>query len=337
MAVSTDLYDAIRVRRKALVLSIACAGALTVAGAALAGNGGLLPPAPHSPNAERIRQAYIFVLVFAAIVFVIVEGALLVLIVKYRRGRRPRAADGLQIHGSTRLEVLWTVVPVLILAAIGAFVFVKLPGIANPPAASAADSASITVEGHQFYWMFRYPNGAISVGTMTAPADNVVHKNVYAPATDVVHSWWVPELGGKIDAIPGKTNHTWFQAPVGDYSARCSDLCGIQHTLMTAVVRVVPRAAYEAFIAGRAANPTSIVLGREEYQHVCAVCHKLNAAYVGPALGGNPLMSDAKGLTTILREGFGTMPAVGSDWTNDQITALVRYTSILERHPASGG
>ena len=79
------------------------------------------------------------------------------------------------------------------------------------------------------------------------------------------------------------------------------------------------------------------MLGREEYQHVCAVCHKLNAAYVGPALGGNPLMSDAKGLTTILREGFGTMPAVGSDWTNDQITALVRYTSILEKHPASGG
>ena len=127
--------------RKALVLSIACAGALTIAGAALAGNGGLLPPAPHSPNAERIRQAYIFVLVFAAIVFVVVEGILLTMIVKYRRGRRPRAADGLQIHGSTRLEVLWTVVPVLILAAIGAFVFVKLPGIANPPAASAADSA----------------------------------------------------------------------------------------------------------------------------------------------------------------------------------------------------
>jgi len=238
------------VRRKALVLSIACAGALTVAGAALAGNGGLLPPAPHSPNAERIRQAYIFVLVFAAIVFVVVEGILL---------------------------------------------------------------------------------------TMIAPADNVVHEDVSAPATDVVHSWWVPELGGKIDAIPGRANHTWFQAPAGDYAARCSDLCGIQHTLMTAVVRVVPRAAYEAFIAGRAANPTSIALGREEYVHVCAVCHKLNAVYVGPALGGNPLLTDAKGLTTILREGFGTMPAVGSDWTDDQITALVRYTTALARHRPSGG
>jgi cytochrome c oxidase subunit 2 len=325
------------VRRKALVLSIACAGALTIAGAALAGNGGLLPVAPHSPNAERIRQAYIFVLVFAAIVFITVEGALLALIVRYRRGKRPRAADGLQIHGSTRLEVTWTVVPVLILAAIAAFVFIKLPGIADAPAASAAESATITVEGHQFYWMFRYPNGAISVGTMIAPADNVVHENVYAPPTEVIHSWWVPALGGKIDAIPGRTNHTWFEAPAGSYNGRCSDLCGIQHTLMTAVVRVVPRAGYEQFIATRAANPTSILLGREEYQHVCAVCHKLNAAYVGPALGNNPLLTDAKGLTAILLQGVGTMPAVGSDWSADQIIALVKYTKTLVKPGGNGG
>ena len=72
--------------------------------------------------------------------------------------------------------------PVLILAAIGGFIFVKLPDIANAPAASAADSTTITVEGHQFYWMFRYPNGAISVGTMIAPADDVVHENVYRAA-----------------------------------------------------------------------------------------------------------------------------------------------------------
>ena len=324
-------------RLKALVLSIACAGALTIAGAALAGNGGLLPVAPHSPNAERIRQAYIFVLVFAAIVFVVVEGALLALIIRYRRGKRPRDADGLQIHGSTRLEVIWTVVPVLILAAIGGFVFVKLPGIANAPPASAADSASIIVEGHQYYWMFRYPNGAISVGTMIAPADNVVHENVYAPSNEVIHSWWVPALGGKIDAIPGRTNHTWFEAPVGSYSGRCSDLCGIQHTLMTAVVRVVPRATYERFIATRAANPTSILLGQEEYQHVCAVCHKLNAEYVGPALGNNPLLTDAKGLTTILRQGVGMMPAVGSDWSDDQIIALVKYTRTLGKPGSNGG
>jgi cytochrome c oxidase subunit 2 len=313
-----------------------CAGALALAGSAFAGNGGLLPQTPHSPNADHIRQSYIFVLVFAAFVFVIVEGALIVMIIRYRRGKRPRSADGLQIHGSTRLEIIWTVVPVLILVAIGTFVFVKLPSIANAPAATAAQSASIRVEGRQFYWMFHYPNGAVSVGTMVAPADNVVDESVFSPDNDVIHSWWVPELGGKVDAIPGRINHTWFKAPAGTYAARCSDLCGIQHTRMLATVKVVPRADYESFIAERAANPTSVELGREEFQNVCAVCHMLNATLVGPALGNNPLLTDAEGLTTILREGVGNMPAVGSDWTDDQITALVNYTKTLVK-PGNGG
>ena len=137
---------------------------LTLAASALAGNGGTFPLSPHSPNAEHTRQAYLFVLVFTAIVFVGVEGALIVLIVKYRRGKRARYADGLQLHGSTRLEMIWTVVPVVILAAIATFVFLKLPSIANAPNASAADSTTIKVEGRQFYWMFHYPNGAVSVG-----------------------------------------------------------------------------------------------------------------------------------------------------------------------------
>lgn len=326
-----------RVRRKALVVCLACAGALTLAGAALAGNGGVLPPVPHSPNAVNTRNAYIFILVFAAIVFFGVEGALIVLIMRYRRGKRPRDADGLQIHGSTRLEIIWTVVPVLILVAIATFVFLKLPVIADAPSASAADQTTISVEGRQFYWTFRYPNGAISIGTMRAPADDVVNENVYAPPADVLHSWWVPELGGKVDAIPGRTNHTWFRAPAGNYSGRCSDLCGIQHTLMTAQVDVIPRAEYEAFIKERAANPASAELGKEEYDHACAVCHKLDRTYVGPALGDNPLLTDAKGLTTILRQGVGRMPAVGSDWTKDQIDALVAYTKTLKKQQKESG
>jgi cytochrome c oxidase subunit 2 len=310
---------------------IAFAGALFLAGSALAGNGGLLPVTPHSPNARRITDAYIFVLVFAGIVFVGVEGVLIAFVVRYRRGKRDRATEGPQIHGSTRLEIIWTVVPVLILAAIGAFVFVELPGIANAPAAAANDETTITVEGHQFYWLFRYPNGAISIGTLIAPADEVVHENVVAPATDVLHSWWIPALGGKIDAIPGRVNHTWFKAPAGEYAARCSDLCGIQHAKMTALVRVVPRAAYEQFISERARQPTGLALGKEEYQRVCATCHRLATSYVGPSLGNNPTLTSAKDLTTILREGVGKMPAVGSNWSDDQISALVAYTKTLKR------
>jgi cytochrome c oxidase subunit 2 len=303
---------------------------LTLAASALAGNGGTFPLSPHSPNAEHTRQAYLFVLVFTAIVFVGVEGALIGLIVKYRRGKRARYADGLQLHGSTRLETIWTVVPVVILAAIATFVLLKLPSIANAPKANAADSTTIKVEGRQFYWMFHYPNGAVSVGNMVAPADNVVNEDVFAPDNDVLHSWWVPQLGGKIDAIPGRTNHTWFKAPSGTYNARCSDLCGIQHTFMLATVTVTPRADYESFITERAANPTSPALGREEWEHVCLVCHRLGESYIGPALGDNPLMTHPVQLTNLLRNGGIQMPAVGSDWSDDQITALVNYFKELK-------
>jgi cytochrome c oxidase subunit 2 len=319
---------------------VSCAGALIVVGAALAGNGGVLPVGPQSPNAHRIREAYIYILVFVAIIFVGVEGTLILFIARYRRGKRPRELEGIQIHGATRLEILWTVVPAIILAAIAGFVFYQLPAITNPPSASAANETTIGVEGHQFYWMFRYPNGAISVGTMVAPADEVVLENVFAVPTEVLHSWWAPALGGKIDAVPGRTNHTWFKAPVGTYAARCSDLCGIQHTKMLAAVDVVPKATYERFIAERARRPSSIALGAEEFRYACAVCHRLATNYVGPALGSNPLLLEPSHLETIVRQGIGAMPAVGSDWTQDQMTALVRYTTLITaayRRSTGGG
>jgi cytochrome c oxidase subunit 2 len=264
--------------------------------AAAAGNAGFLPGEPHSPNAHRITSAFIFVAAFTGAIFVIVEGALILFVVKYRRGRRAVTAEGPQIHGATRLEVIWTVIPVLILAAIGTFVFYKLPGIADAPKAAAADQTTIRVEGHQFYWLFRYPNGAVSINRMVAPANQVVHEDVVGLDWDVNHSWWVPDLGGKYDAIPGKVNKTWFDAPPGDYVARCAELCGIQHALMDGVVHVVPRAQYEQFISERAGGAASTALGKEEWQGVCQSCHRLDHKYIGPALGGNPLLADRKGI-----------------------------------------
>src|SRR5206468_8097736 len=103
------------------------------------------------------------------------------------------------------------------------------------------DQTTITVEGRQFYWLFRYPNGAISIDTMVAPANTVVRERITAPTYDVIHSWWVPRFGGKYDAIPGHVNHTWFDAAEGTYVARCAELCGIQHAVMQGLVKVVPR------------------------------------------------------------------------------------------------
>ncbi|HZQ15875.1 MAG TPA: cytochrome c oxidase subunit II [Gaiellaceae bacterium] len=294
--------------------------------AAQAGNAGFLPGEAHSPNAHRIHAAFVFVAIFTGIIFVGVEGALIAFVVKYRRGGRPRTAEGPQIHGATRLEIIWTVIPVLILAAIGGFVFYKLPGIADAPKASAADETTITIEGHQYYWLFRYPGGAVSIDRMVAPAGLVVHEDIVGLKSDVNHSWWVPDFGGKYDAIPGRVNHTWFKAPPGTYVARCAELCGVQHAQMSAVVDVVPPAQYEQFIAQRRSDAAGAALGKEEFTGVCEKCHRLDHRYIGPALGGNPLLGDRAGIATLLRSGRGQMPAVGETWSGAQIDALIAYT-----------
>jgi cytochrome c oxidase subunit 2 len=314
------------VRRTAFSILLTTVVALCAASVALAGNGGFLPGNPHSPNAHRITSAFIFISIFTGVVFILVEGALIAFIVKYRRGKRARSAEGPQIHGATRLEVLWTVVPVMILVAIGGFVFYELPGIHNPPAASAANQTTIQIEGHQFYWLFRYPNGAVSIDRMVAPADELVNEDVIGLDYDVNHSWWVPDLGGKFDAIPGTTNHTWFKAPAGEYAARCAELCGLQHALMDATVDVVPRAQYEAFINQRVTPADTLALGEEEWKGVCQSCHRLDHKYIGPALAGNPLLADRTGIETLLRNGQGLMPAVGKNWTSQQLDALIAYT-----------
>jgi len=322
------------VRRRGLAVGVATLGALALGGAASAASG-LLPPSPHSPNAHRITDSYVFILVFTGIIFVIVEGALVLFAVRYRRGKRARTAEGPQIHGATRLEIIWTVVPVVILATIGTFVFYKLPGISGPPAASAAEETNVTVEGRQFYWVFHYPNGAISLGTMIAPAGQVVHEAVVSADDDVNHSWWVPNLGGKVDAIPGRTNHTWFEGPAGTYVARCAELCGLQHAAMTAHVELVHRAQYDRFIAQRKADAAGVALGKEEFDYVCSSCHRLDSTYVGPALRHNPLIHDRKGIESILRKGVGQMPAVASDWTDAQIDALIAYTRTFTKKHGS--
>jgi len=319
------------VRRTVLATLTTALAALVTATAAIAGNGGFLPATPHSPNAHRVTDAFIFVSIFTGVIFVLVEGALIVFIIKYRRGKRPPTAEGPQVHGATKLEIIWTVIPVVILAAIGSFIFYELPGIADAPKAAAADETRITVEGHQFYWLFRYPNGAISIDRMVAPAKDVVHEDVVGLDFDVIHSWWVPDLGGKWDAIPGRVNKTWFDAPAGDYVARCAELCGIQHALMDGVVHVVPRAEYEQFISKRASPAGTLGLGQEEWQGVCMKCHRLDHSYIGPALGGNSLLTQRSGLETLLRSGRGQMPAVGKNWTDHQIDALVAYNKTLAK------
>lgn len=315
------------VRRKLLLLVSACAVALLAAGAAAAANGGFTPPNQHTPNGNRINDAYYLILGFTAFIFVLVEGALIFFVVRYRSRGRPRTTEGFQIHGHTRVELLWTAGPVLILAIIAAFVFYKLPGIKNVPKANAADEIRVRVEGRQFYWQFTYPNGAVSIDTLHVPVGETVVLDV--SSRDVAHSWWIYELGGKIDAIPGRTNHTWLRVDTaGTYDGQCSELCGSQHAAMRAWVMAQPRDQYDAWVSRRLAQQSSAEFGAEEAKGVCQKCHYFQASQgvlVGPNLSTNPLLQDLNGLTQLVRNGRGRMPAVGKYWNDAQIRALVAY------------
>jgi cytochrome c oxidase subunit 2 len=311
------------VRRSSLALTAALSVALALASTAMAGSGGFAPEPPVSPNASRITDAYWLVFAFAAAVFVLVEGALVWFVIRYRRRGRARDAEGPQIHGSTRLEQLWTVVPVLILAAIAAFVFYKLPGIKDVPAARAGESITVKIRAQQYYWQFQYPDGQVSIDRMVVPVGEVVRLEVTSP--DVAHSWWIPRLGGKIDAIPGRTNTTWFKATrPGVYSGQCAEFCGLLHTGMHADVVVVSQGAYEEFLASHAAGSQTVA--RETFTGTCAKCHGASGqGYIGPAIAGSAALAQTQSLEQLLRNGQGQMPAVGKEWSDDQMRSTIAY------------
>ena len=328
-------------RRKLPSVVLAVLFALATAGAAAATNGGFTPVQPESPNASHTQTAYYVVLGFTSVIFLVVEGLLVAFVVKYRQRGRGREVEGAQVHGHTRLELIWTVIPVVILCVIGVVVFVELPNIDSAPAST--DPIHITVEGHQYYWQFDYvdsPNRARSIGTLHVPVGQVVDLKVVSP--DVIHSWWIPALGGKIQAIPGHPNHFWFRAEkTGSYEGQCAELCGVFHASMRAVVQVGSQQQYKHYISTYARE----TIGRQEWNGVCATCHgNLGQGGYGPSISSSALISSPSSLVDILRNGLdtpgrpGAMPPVGVMWTNRQISALVAYVKkhIYKAAPAGG-
>ena len=313
-----------------LVLAGAVVASAVVAAPALAGNGGFAPVPPESPNAEGITQSYWFISALCLAIFFLVEGLLIAFVLRFRRRKRDRFADGAQIHGATKLELAWTVGPVVILATIATFVFVKLPTILDVPAAAAGgQNLVVDVTGTQFTWEFRYPNGVVSIDRLRAPVGRAVELHVTAPDWDVIHSWWIPALGGKIDAIPGTNNRTWFQAKrTGVFQGQCAELCGLFHSKMLATVEVMPAAEFDAWLSQRAEQQTAGTspLGEELWEGTCAKCHGASGeGDYGPKIAGTDLVQDPAAVEKLLREGFGKMPPVGREWNDAEMAAITAY------------
>ena len=324
-------------RRKLTVLVCFALLGLVFAHVALAGDpAGLSPRGPDSPQASGIEDIYWLLVAITGVIFILVEGALILFIFRFRRRSRPRNLEGPQIHGATRLELIWTAIPIVILAAIITFILVKLPGINHVESAQASGSTvEATVDGHQFYWNFRYPNGVIQVQTLTLPAKRPITLRIRS--ADVVHSWWIPSLHGKLDAIPGKTNYQHFVVDrPGTYVGQCGEFCGYEHPHMVGRVRALDAAEFASWLQQQAQAQRSRTsdLGKQTWDGVCATCHGLDAkGGYGPDLIGNPLLTQPVALQTLLRNGRNKMPAVGKGWTDTQMRALIRYV----RRFANGG
>ena len=229
-----------------------------------------------SPNAQEIDTLYKITLYIALVIFVAVEGALGYALVKFRKRKGAVAA---QIHGNTRLEVSWTGAAAVILVGLAVLTFAKLSSIQDPPNSGPGGAElgeqnnliyastsrklppngkalNITVIGRQYIWQFVYPGanepdglGApYSYEELVVPTDTTVSLDIVS--SDVVHSWWVPELGGKFQAVPGYHNYTWFKVDKpGIFRGQCAFLCGRGHARMIATVKAVPPAQFEAWLA----------------------------------------------------------------------------------------
>jgi cytochrome c oxidase subunit 2 len=240
--------------------------------------GALLPRADGgSKNAEDIRTLYSIILVLGVIVFVGVEGVLFYCLFKYRASKGRVAA---QIHGNTRLEIGWTVGAAVILVFLTIATFVMLPGIKNPapsdidlngnPVASNAAFAStdqqappkgvamnIKVDGQQYVWQYTYPSlegkRVFAYTDMYVPVGMTVTLDI--GSNDVQHSWWIPDLGGKMDALPGYINKTWFKVTEpGIWRGQCAELCGRNHANMYARVIGLPYEQWKAWYDKQAAE-----------------------------------------------------------------------------------
>jgi cytochrome c oxidase subunit 2 len=271
-----------RSARVAKATIAALSAALIAAPSALAG---VLAPESGggSPNADKIQTLYIIAFILGILIFLLVEGVLIYSLVKFRwrRGGEPPA----QIRGNTRLEIGWTIGAASILVVLTVVTFIFLGPIKNPagskagglvaeerdsgdnsklqfaalnqadPPGPANEHLNIKVNGQQYLWRYNYPGAdkVFAYTDMVVPTNTTVTLDI--TASDVDHSWWIPKLGGKADAIPGYTNHTWFRiSDEGTYEGNCAELCGEGHADMIGRVIAVSPEKYKEWLANQAAD-----------------------------------------------------------------------------------
>lgn len=255
-----------------LVAAAALAVMLVAAVPALANT--FTPESGGSPNADKIKTLYTITGIMGLVILIGVEALIIYCVIKFRR--RKGGPEPVAVHGNAPLEIGWTIGAIVLVAIVSVVTFLFLPDILNPPKSGpnglnvaagvptaavgqepppGGKSLRIHVNGQQYIWRFDYvtekpltENRPVYAYTdMYVPVNTTVTLKIYS--SDVIHSWWIPKLGGKADATPGHTNETWFKIPKpGVYKGQCAELCGDNHADMRARVIALPVDQYQAWV-----------------------------------------------------------------------------------------
>ena len=248
---------------------------------------------PRSDAAQRVHSIYIFVIVAASIVGFLVLAAMAYILIRYRErpGRVPQ-----QIHGNATLEITWTVIPILILVSIAIPTIIWIAGTTEAP---DEDALEVVAVGHQWWFEFRYPglgpDGAdlVTANELRVPVGRQVA--ITLEANDVIHSFWVPQLVGKTDMVPGRTNvlEKFTPTEIGTFYGQCAEFCGSAHALMRFRVHVDSHADFDQWVESMNAPPAPPAEGSAEaagariFTNFCARCHTIQGvsdADIGPNL-----------------------------------------------------
>lgn len=241
-----------------------------------------------SDFAQDLDNLFSKILIAMAVVFFAVEGLLIWVVIRYRR--RPGDRLPKQIHGHTTLEIIWTAAPAVVLA------FVLVPTtetIFRTQAAPPPGTLQVNVIGHQFWWEFEYPElGVITANEVHMPVGQRITFN--ETSADVIHSFWVPALGGKRDVVPGRVNRlSWTPNATGTFPGQCAELCGYSHANMRLRAVVESQQDFDAWVAQQkapAVTPTEplAVQGAQVFQQRgCAGCHTIAGTQAQARVGPN--------------------------------------------------
>ena len=243
---------------------------------------------PVGPVADKQLELFNVLLWVMVAVFVLVEGILVYALIRFRRrpGREPS-----RTHGNLPLEITWTIIPTVLVLGLGIWSVFTLFDLEDPPS-SEENVLQVTVTGHQWWWEFEYPDAGGGKRITTAnelriPVDRAVRLDL--TSDDVLHSFWVPKLAGKLDVIPTRTNKMWFKADSSKidilpatFYGQCAELCGIAHAQMRMRVTVLSEEDYQAWV--RNYGPPQPLTGRAQVAQTvtfpanCSVCHTINSS-----------------------------------------------------------